>query len=105
MTANSLSSSVSPGAAFYIVITADAFEQAGFVDSSATAPSGAVTTGFALYGSDIMYIDGNEYLSQFWAEPTSSDDLYELIWNAGGESSDDAVPVNLKPMAPLALTS
>lgn len=100
MTAISTPAPISTDATFYIIPTSDAFYAAGFIDEGTTPPSGAVTTGFVLWGDDVMYISGNKYLAQFWAVPMAADGMYELHWNSDGRNHDGAVPVSLKPTSP-----
>lgn len=87
-------------ASFYIVPDGDGYVPAGFTMND-TAPDGAETMGFVLYGSDIMFASGDTYLYQFWASNTSTTGLWNLTWNVDGDSSDGSVvPVMLKAKAP-----
>ncbi|KAK3941382.1 hypothetical protein QBC46DRAFT_382584 [Diplogelasinospora grovesii] len=85
---------------FYIVTTADAFEPVGFLNSTSTAPDGAVTTGFTTYGSNVMYIDGSTYTSQFWAMSTTETGVWEIMWNESGADQAGSVPVALRTVGP-----
>lgn len=87
---------------FYIVTTADAFSPVGFVSSNETAPTGAETVGFTIYGSDIMFISGSTLESQFWAMETGASGEWELMWNVNGTQQGDSVPVTLKTTGPTA---
>lgn len=87
---------------FYIVDTADAFSPVGFVISNETAPSGAQTVGFTLYGSDVVFKSGSTLQAQFWAMATNATDEWEIMWNVNGTSQDGSVPVTLKTTAPTA---
>lgn len=80
---------------FYIVPDGDGYVQAGFTIND-TAPEGAETLGFVLYGSDIMFKSGDTYLYQFWAHNASAGQ-WTVTWNTNGDSSDGAVPIMLKP--------
>jgi hypothetical protein len=80
---------------FYIVTSADAYSPAGFLASNATAPTGAETAGFTLYGSDVAFISDDTYQEQFWATPVSDTD-WIIYWNVNGSSVADSVPVTLK---------
>jgi hypothetical protein len=74
--------------------------QAGFVDqtsSNATLPTGAVTTGFSIFGTQVVYYDSDsQILSQFWAQTTDDESVWRVVWNSDGEAEDDSVPVVLK---------
>jgi len=93
------------GYKFFIVTTANSYSSAGFVSSNDTAPQGAQTTGFTLYGSDIMFISNSTYLSQFWAHETGVDGVWALMWNVNGTRQDDSEPVVLKTTAPASVGS
>ncbi|EFX04544.1 hypothetical protein CMQ_1472 [Grosmannia clavigera kw1407] len=87
------------GYSFYIIPAENSFAAIGFVRPDATAPTGAVTTGFALLGTNIQYADGDTYISQFWARPSNST-AWEILWNSSGDSHSDSIPVTLKLTAP-----
>ncbi|KAI1310841.1 hypothetical protein F5Y03DRAFT_344101 [Xylaria venustula] len=84
---------------FYIMPSADESQGAGF---NTTTPTGAVTTGFIIYGSTVEYSTATTYESQFYAQ-NSSTGVYNLMWNVNSESLDDGVPVVLKTIAPPSL--
>ncbi|KAF2995156.1 hypothetical protein E8E14_000700 [Neopestalotiopsis sp. 37M] len=86
-------------ASFYIVPDGDGYVPVGFTIND-TAPDGAATVGFVLYGSDIMFASGDTYLYQFWASNTSTTGLWNVTWNVDGDKADGSVPVMLKPKAP-----
>lgn len=130
-TVSSNDSTITDSPTLYIVPTSGSFTQVGFYDSSSsstyhafpyptlqltllspgsTLPTGAVTTGFTLFGTSLAYqaTDGSFEL-QFWGQATNTTGVWELIWNAGGEGgvSVDGLaitPVTLKTMAPIVLT-
>ena len=105
MTANSTdtnTTATTTASTFYIVDTADAFSPVGFVLSNETAPSGAETVGFTLYGSDVVFKSGSTLQAQFWAMATNATDEWEIMWNVNGTSQDGSVPVTLKTIAPTA---
>lgn len=87
---------------FYIVTSDDAFEPSGFATSNTTVPDGAVTDGFIIYGSQVMYNSGTTYEAQFWAVPQNGTDEAQIYWNEDGASQDGAVPVSLKTTSPTA---
>ncbi|KAH8882068.1 hypothetical protein GQ53DRAFT_886052 [Thozetella sp. PMI_491] len=86
-------------ASLYMITASDSFAQVGFLNSSTTAPSSAVTKGFVTYGSYIMYLDGDTYVSEFWAQTTDSTGVWALMWNQNGTAQVDSVPVSLKTQA------
>lgn len=88
--------STSDKATFYVVITDSAFDPAGFHRANDTAPTGASMKGFFRYGSQIMHANDGTYESKFWAQETSVDGLYKLIWNVNNVDKDDAIPVTIK---------
>ncbi|KAI0409407.1 hypothetical protein F4802DRAFT_543735 [Xylaria palmicola] len=81
---------------FYIVHDSADHQAAGF---NKTAPTGAATTGFVLYGSTVEYSTGTTYESQFYAR-NSTNNIWNLMWNTDATTVDDGVPVVLKTIAP-----
>ncbi|GAW12399.1 hypothetical protein EKO27_g6121 [Xylaria grammica] len=81
---------------FYILHDSADHQGAGF---NKTAPTGAATTGFVLYGSTVEYSTGTTYESQFYAR-NSSNNIWNLMWNTDASTLDDGVPVVLKTIAP-----
>lgn len=77
---------------------ADEFRGAGFVMNS-TAPSGAATVGFVIYGSNVEYATETTYESKFYARIVS-DGVWSLMWNSNSESQNGSIPVILKTVAP-----
>ena len=64
---------------FYIVPTSGSYGQAGFVSTNATAPTGAVTTGFAWFGTQVAYAaNESDYEMMFWATATNTTGIYGL---------------------------
>ncbi|CZR56711.1 uncharacterized protein PAC_06600 [Phialocephala subalpina] len=86
---------------FYIVTTTSSYEQAGFISKNQTTNiTDAATTGFAMFGGQVVYIDDSEYEAQFWAETTSTTGVWSLKWNTDGTSEDNSTPVVIKKTAP-----
>lgn len=82
---------------FYIIDSG--FTQAGFVSSNATVAN-ASTIGFSMFGGQVVYVDSSgNYLSQFWAQTTSTDGVWSLLWNTDGTSQTDSVPVTIKTIS------
>lgn len=79
-----------------------AYEAAGFLSSNTSTTAGNVTTsGFSIFGGQLVYSDGSDIESQFWAKTTDVDGVWGLMWNEDGTSQDDSVPVTLKTTAPV----
>lgn len=93
---NTTTNATATNATFYIIPTSASFEPVGFVTANQTAPTGAVTTSFELYGSQVVYIADDSFEAQFWAKTTNASDVWEIRWNADGVAEDDSVPVTLK---------
>lgn len=72
--------------------------QAGFAFNG-TTPDDAETIGFLIYGSSVMFSTGSTYLSQFWAQNSSTPGVWALVWNTDGTAQDGSVPVLLKTAA------
>jgi hypothetical protein len=102
VTANFTNTTITTTSVFYIITAANGFSPVGFVFSNKTAPSGAETVGFTIYGSDIMFISGSTLESQFWAMETDAPSEWELMWNVNGTQQDGSVPVTLKTTGPTA---
>ncbi|KAF8853077.1 hypothetical protein BDZ45DRAFT_729743 [Acephala macrosclerotiorum] len=86
----------------YIIPTNDSFVQAGFASSnSSSLPTGAVTTGFTLFGTSVAYAASeSDYEMMFWANATTTEGVFALYWNAGSSSAPDtsfAVVVKTTP--------
>ncbi|RDW79787.1 hypothetical protein BP6252_04425 [Coleophoma cylindrospora] len=85
----------------YIVPTSGAFEQAGFVTNSSSAPTGAVTTGFAWFGTSVAYAASEtDYQLMFTAVETGTDNLWKLYWNVNGTRYANSTAVTLKSTPP-----
>jgi hypothetical protein len=90
----------------YIVPTDDSFTQVGFASSnSSSLPTGAVTTGFAFFGTSVAYAESDSnYELMFWGNTTTTDGVYALYWNAGSSSAPTAsFAVTVKITPPVAL--
>ncbi|KAH8652633.1 hypothetical protein BGZ60DRAFT_419944 [Tricladium varicosporioides] len=102
VTWNATVSNTTDAGVFYIVDSG--FSAAGFVSSNTTAPDGALTVGFSMFGSQVVYISGSNLEAQFWAQETGEDGVWALMWNTNGTSQDGSVPIVLKKSAPTAIT-
>ena len=49
----------------------------------------------------MVYSDGSDLESQFWAKTTDVDGVWSLMWNEDGSSQDGSVPVTVKTTAPV----
>lgn len=84
---------------FFIDTSAGAFEAAGFVEPSNDT---VTTSGFKLYGNQLVWITESGELEQlWWAEPTDVDGLWLLKWNVDTVTDTNAIPVNVKNVAPV----
>ncbi|KAH8649786.1 hypothetical protein BX600DRAFT_554273 [Xylariales sp. PMI_506] len=82
---------------FYIINATDGYAPTGFNVLNNTAPSNALTTGFVVYGSQVMYSTGSTYLAQFWAQAQNdSETLWNVVWNSDSTTTSDIVPITLK---------
>jgi hypothetical protein len=85
---------------FYVQTNGGPSGAVGFANSSNT-PSGAATTGFTLFGEQVIYSSGTSVQAAFWAEPVSNaTKQWVLVWNSNNTKTDTAVPVTLKTIAP-----
>lgn len=85
---------------FYIIPGSSQLQPAGFISSGETAPSGATTLGFTLFGSDVMFLNGGKLEASFWAHTQGGTGTWAIVWNADGKKFEDGVPVTLKSIAP-----
>lgn len=76
----------------YIVPTDGSFVQAGFAsENSSSLPTGAVTTGFAFFGTSVAYAASeSDYEMMFWANETTTNGVFALYWNAGSSSAPNS---------------
>ncbi|CZR69398.1 uncharacterized protein PAC_19298 [Phialocephala subalpina] len=90
----------------YIVPTSGSFTQVGFASSNSTLPTGAVTTGFSFFGTNVAYAASSvDYELQFWANATTTDGIYALYWNAAStDVPSGAFSVTVKTTAPTVTT-
>lgn len=73
----------------------NSYSAAGFVSNSST-PTGAVTSGFRLYGTQVTLLINDTLLAQFWAKKTATENIWSLIWNKDGSVLADSTPVVIK---------
>ena len=102
----STSSTFSSSPSLYIVPSSSSFAQAGFISSNSSTPSGAVTTGFTFFGTDVAYApSSSSYEMQFWAQATNTTGVWALMWNQNGTLEDNSTPVTVKSIAPAMSTT
>jgi hypothetical protein len=78
ITANSTTTTFNETMDTYLIPTTG-YNQVGFVSTSDTAPTGAVTTGFGWYGKSVAYAASDlDYELQFWATETNETGIYGL---------------------------
>jgi hypothetical protein len=104
---NSSAVSFNSTKSMYIVATTGSYAAVGFADSTDTLPTGAVTTGFAFFGTSVAYAASeSDYEMMFWASNSSTSGVYALYWNAAATSlPDGAFPVTVKTTAPVSFSS
>ncbi|KAN0099925.1 hypothetical protein V8E51_013700 [Hyaloscypha variabilis] len=73
--------------------------------TSANTTSAVTTTGFSLFGEQVVFVNGSTYESQFWASSTDTDGVWALYWNSDGIEEGSSVPVVLKTIGPSGTTS
>ena len=102
ITANSSTDTLNATYSMYIVPTSGSFTQVGFTSSNSTLPTGAVTTGFSFFGTNVAYAaSSSDYELQFWANATTTDGIYALYWNAvSTDVPSGAFPVTVKTTTP-----
>lgn len=69
------------------------------VGVSTIAHAGSINgsvSGFAMFASQLVYNDNSTLESQFWAQSTSTADVYALMWNTEGELQNNSFPVTIK---------
>lgn len=99
--ANSTTVSFNKTLELYIVPTTSSYTQVGFVSTTGTAPTGAVTTGFAFFGTQVAYAASeSNYELLFWATSTNETGIYGLYWNAAGSPTNGSFPVVIKTTPP-----
>ncbi|PQE10376.1 cytochrome p450 protein [Rutstroemia sp. NJR-2017a WRK4] len=88
------------GGEFYIVNGGSSNLAAGFATANTTLPTNATTSGFSLFGGQVVYVDADfQFLSQFWATETF-DGFWQLTWNSDGAHRENSVPVTVKMIPP-----
>jgi hypothetical protein len=104
---NSSTVSFNSTKSLFIVPTDGSFAAVGFADSSTTLPTGAVTTGFTFFGTNVAYAaSDSDYQLMFWGANTSTSGIYALYWNEASTSlPDGAFPVTVKTTAPVSFSS
>lgn len=90
---------------FFVDNSAGAFEPAGFT-SNPEAADGLVTSGFIVFGNQLVLVDSSGALEQlWWALPTETEGVWTLRWNVDTVTDNDAVPVVVKNVAPVPIGS
>lgn len=86
---------------FFVDNSAGAFEPAGFTSTPESADE-LVTSGFIVFGNQLVLVDDTGALEQlWWAVPTATDGVWSLRWNVDAVTDDNAVPVVVKNVAPV----
>lgn len=86
---------------FFIDNSAGAFEPAGFT-TNAERGDGFVTSGFTVFGNQLVLVDDAGALEQlWWALPSATAGVWSLRWNVDTVIDNGAVPVVVKNVAPV----
>lgn len=72
------------------------FNAVGVSPTANVAYRNGSVSGFAMFASQLVYNNNSTLESQFWAQSTSTDDVYALMWNTEGELQNNSFPVILK---------
>ncbi|KAK2599483.1 hypothetical protein N8I77_011234 [Diaporthe amygdali] len=78
------------------IMHSDAFNSVGVSPVATISKMNGTVTGFGLFATQLVYNDNSNLESQFWAQSTSTDGIYALMWNADGGMQDNSFPVLLK---------
>ena len=98
MSDNTLKATNKDNEMYYITTDTSALKQTGF---TATANSSVTTTNFTMLGEALYWVnETGEYQTYFYARNTSTDGVYQLLWGADGQDTDDVTPVALRSIAP-----
>lgn len=98
----STSNSTSVGNFF---IDTSTYAPAGFTSTNTTLSTNTTTTGFSLFGGQVVFVVDSQYESQFWAQTTDTDGVWAVYWNANATAEDNSVPIVVKTLAPSVTTS
>lgn len=102
--ASSNQTELSDDTKLYIVPKGSEYMAVGFTQNG-TMPSGATTTTFLFYGDQLTYINSaGNYITNFYAEPTATEDLYILKWNSNNDAGVNGTSVLLQDSAPIEIT-
>ncbi|KAL3424484.1 hypothetical protein PVAG01_03765 [Phlyctema vagabunda] len=99
-TSDGSNSNSSTAASFYIIDDGTSFAAAGFLSANTTTTTNMSTTGFSMFGGQVIHIADSMYEAQFWAQATAQDGVWSLMWNADGSTQVDSVPVAVKTLPP-----
>lgn len=92
-----------------VVPTTGSIAPVGFVSVNDTSslPTGAVTTGFNWYGTQVVYAaSDSDWELMFWAIPTNATGFWKLVWNAAAtDVASTTTPVAIKRTGPTAITA
>lgn len=98
-TSATLSNGTSPGV-LSTSVTDTVLSDVSVVKTSAI--SNGTTTGYTLYGKQLIYYDGSSLQSKFWVKQveTGTDSVWQLLWNNQNEDDTQLTPVSIKVTAP-----
>lgn len=83
-------------AAGSLYIVPEAFNAVGVRDSAGVLEMNGTDTGFALFGTQLVYNNNSVIESQFWAQSTATEGIYALKWNTDGAMKENSFPVMVK---------
>lgn len=79
-----------------LYLTPGGFQAVGVREEAVASSSNESTTGFGLFGTQVVYNNDSYIESQFWAQSTATDGIYALMWNTVGDLEDKSFPVTVK---------
>jgi hypothetical protein len=85
-----------------IIPESGSFNQVGFTPSN-DLPDGAVDIGFALFGTQVAYVESTtNWEMSFWGNRTTTAGCWALYWNGGGAADrmSGSFPVVVKITPP-----
>lgn len=98
-----LSNGTSPGV-LYTGVNDTALSNVAVVDSASVD---GTTTGYTLYGKQLVYYDGSALEAKFWAKQVvdGADSVWQLLWNNQNQDQTLLTPVAIKITAPATATT
>lgn len=79
-----------------LYIMPEDFQAVGVSSFATIGEINGTVSGFALLTSQLVYKDNSGLESKFWAQQSSTDGIYALMWDSPGDMQDDSFPVTVK---------